>query len=88
MEPITQIDNAMRRIEAVALYYSKDINENERAEIEALKEYTLFTECVKRPFFNILHNSLKRNGCIKKLYDHLCDDNSEVYIPLRHILGS
>lgn len=84
LEPITQIDNAMRRIEAVALYYSKDIDENEQAEIESLKEYALFTECVKRPFYDILHNSLKRNGCIKKLYDHLCDDNSEVYIPLRH----
>ena len=39
LEPITQIDNAMRRIEAVALYYSKDIDENEQAEIESLKEY-------------------------------------------------
>lgn len=84
LESITQIDNALRRIETVALYFDRDITEQERKELDALKEYAVFVECVKRPFFNILHSAFKTPGTIEKVLGDIKNKKFDFFIPLRH----
>ena len=84
LESITQIDNALRRIETVALYFDRDITEQERKELDSLKEYAVFVECVKRPFFNILYSAFKTPGTIEKVLGDIKNEKFDFFIPLRH----
>lgn len=72
---ILNIEAGIGRLTKVATYPDGKLSDNLKPDFDAICEFVVFNECIRRPFFQILGNSLY--GRLGSLYSVLAANNAE-----------